>query len=80
MLGEQIEIAPNGLLDVILEHGDDQLVLAPEIRIERAARETGRGRDGLDAGAADALFLEDARRRLEQLFAGIVPGGSGSNS
>ena len=80
VLGEQIEIAPDRLLDVILEHGDDQLVLALEIRIERAARETGRGRDGLDAGAADALFLEHARRRLEQFVAGIVPGGSGSNS
>ena len=80
VLGEQIEIASNGLLDVILEHGDDQLVLALEIRIERPAREAGRGRDGLDAGAADPLFLEDARRRLEQLFAGVVPGGSGSNS
>jgi hypothetical protein len=80
VLGEQIEVAPNGLLDVILEHGDDQLVLAPEIRIERPARETRRRRDGLDAGPADPLFLEDARRRLVQLFAGVVPGGSGSNS
>ena len=80
VLGEQIEIAPDGLLDVILEHGDDQLVLALEIRVERPARETGRGGDGLDAGAADALFLEHPRRRLEQLFAGIVPGRSGSDS
>ena len=78
--GEKIEIAPDRLLDVILEHGDDQLVLALEIRIERAAGETGRSRDGLDAGAADALFLEHARRRFEQLVAGIVPGRSGSNS
>ena len=78
--GEKIEIAPNRLLDVILEHGDDQLVLALEIRIERPAREAGRSRNGLDAGAADALFLEHARRRLEQLFAGVVPGRSGSNS
>ena len=79
-IGEKIVNAPDRLLDVILEHGDDQLVLALEIRIERAARETGRRRNGLDAGAADALFLEHARRRLEQLFAGIVPGGSGSDS
>ena len=80
VLVEKIEIASNGLLDVILEHGDDQLVLALEIRIERAPRKAGRGRNGLDAGAADALILEDARRRLEQFFAGIVPGRSGSNS
>ena len=80
VLGEKIESASDRLLDVILEHGDDQLVLALEIRIERAAREAGRGRDGLDAGAADALFLEHARRRLEQFFAGVVPGGSGSDS
>src|SRR5712664_2731016 len=78
--GEKIKIAPNGLFDVILEHGDDQLVLALEIRIKRPAREAGRSRDAFDAGAADSLFLEDARRRLKQLFAGIVPSRSGSNS
>ena len=80
VLRQQVEIAPDRLFDVILEHGDDQLVLAGEVRIERAARETGRGRDGLDAGAADALFLEHARGRLEQFVAGIVPGRSGPNS
>ena len=78
--GEQIEIAPDRLLDVVLEHGDDQLILAFEIRIERAAGKTGGGRNRLDAGAADALFLEHPRRCLEQFFAGVVPGGSGSNS
>ena len=78
--GEKVEIASNGLLDVILEHGDDQFVLAGKIRIKGPAREAGRGSDGLDTGAADALFLEDARRRLEQLFAGVVPGWSGPNS
>ena len=77
---EQFADAHDGLLDVILEHGDDQLVLALEVRIERPAREAGRRRDRLDAGAADALFLEHARRRLEQLFAGIVPCGSRSHS
>jgi len=65
--GEKIEIASNGLCDVILDHGDDQLVLALEIRIKRPAREAGRSRDAFDAGAADSLFLEDARRRLKQL-------------
>ncbi len=40
-LAEQVEVAPDGLLDVILEHGDDQLVLAVEVRIERPAREAG---------------------------------------
>ena len=78
--GEKIVKASNRLLDVILEHGDDQLVLALEIRIERPARKTGRGGDGFDAGAADALFLEHPRRRLEQLLAGIVPGRSCANS
>ena len=80
MPGEQVEIAPDGLLDVVLEHGDDQLVLAVEIRIECSAREAGRRRDRLDAGAPDALFLEQTRRRFEQLFAGHVPGRSGANS
>ena len=80
MLGEQIVHSRDGLLDVILEHGDDQLVLALEIRIESAAREAGSGRDDLDAGAADALFLEHPCRRFEQLLAGVVPRGSGSDS
>jgi len=53
--GKKIKIASNRLLDVILEHGDDQLVLAREIRIKRAAREAGRRRNSLDAGAADSL-------------------------
>ncbi len=73
-------MASKRLLDVILEHGDDQFVLALEVGIERAAGETGRGRDGFDAGAADAVFLEHARGRLEQLVAGIVTGRSGSDS
>src|SRR5205814_7193092 len=80
VLLEQIADAPDRLLDVILEHGDDQFVLALEVRIERPAREAGGRRDRLDAGAADALFLEHARRRLEQLFAGVVPAGSRSHS
>jgi hypothetical protein len=78
--GEQIEIASDRLLDMVLDHGDDQLVLAVEIRIERPAREAGRRRNRLDAGAPDALLLEHARRSLEQLFAGVVPGRSGANS
>lgn len=80
VLGEQIEIVPYGLLDVILEHGDDQLVLAPEIRIERLRVKP--------AAAAMASMLappipcssKTPPPRLVQLFAGIVPGGSGSNS
>ena len=80
MPGQQIEITSSRLLDVILEHGDDQFVLALEVGIERAAGETGRGRNGFDAGAADAVFLEHARGRLEQFVAGIVPGRSGSDS
>ena len=78
--GEQIEIAPDGLLDVVLEHGDDQLVLALEIRIERAAREAGRRGDRFDAAATDALLFEHARGGFEQLFAGVVAGGPGSDS
>ncbi len=75
MPGEQFVNAPDRLRDVILEHGDDQLVLAVEVRVERPARETGRGRNRLDAGAADTLFLEHPRRGLEQLFARVVPVG-----
>jgi hypothetical protein len=80
MLGEQIVHSRDRLLDVIFEHGNDQFVLALEIRIEGAAREPGGRRDDLDAGAADSLFLEDARRRLEQLFASVVSCGSGPYS
>ena len=77
MQSQQFEIALDGLLDMVFEHRDDQLILAGEVRIERAAGEAGRGRDRLDAGAADALFLEHAGGRLEQFVAGIVPGRPG---
>jgi hypothetical protein len=77
---EKLVHPSNGLFDVLLDHGDDQLVLALEVRVERSTREAGRGRDILDAGAADALFLADACGRLEQLFAGIVPCRSGPDS
>ncbi len=79
VLGEQIEIALDRLLDVILEHRDDQFILALEVRIERATGETRRRRDRLDAGAADALFLEHPRGCLEQLLAGVISCWSGSN-
>jgi len=78
--GQKIESAPNRLLDMILQHGDDQLVLAVEVRIKRPARKAGGRRDRFDAGAADSLLLEDARRRLEQFVAGIIPGRSRPNS
>jgi len=77
---QQFEIALDRLLEVVLEHGDDELVLAGEVRIERAAGEAGQGRDRLDAGAADTLVLEHAGGGLEQLVAGIVPGRSGADS
>jgi hypothetical protein len=77
---EQVEVAPDRLLDVVLEHREDEFFLALEVRIERPARETGGGRDRLDAGATDPLFLEHARSGLEQLFAGVVPGRSGPDS
>ena len=44
------------------------------------AQAVSRGGKMIFARNADSLFLEDARRRLKQLFAGIVPGRSGSNS
>ena len=61
MMGQKVETTLDRLLDVIFQHGDDQLVLAGEVRIERAAGEAGGQRDRLDAGAADALVLEHAR-------------------
>ena len=77
---KKIEVAPDQLLDVVLEHRNDQFVLAVEIRVERPARESGRRHDRFDAGGVDALFLEHARRSLEQLVAGGVPRRSGANS
>ena len=79
MLREQVKIAPDRMLDVVLEHGDDQFVLALEVRIKRAAREARRSRDRLDAGAANSLVFEDLRSCLEQLFAGVVSCRSGPN-
>ncbi|MGY3356841.1 uncharacterized protein YcgL (UPF0745 family) [Bradyrhizobium sp. GM0.4] len=79
VLREDVHVAPDRLRDMLLEHGDNQLVLALEVGIERAAAKSGRRRDRLDAGAADAVLLEHARRRLEQPVARVVPGRPGSH-
>ena len=67
-------------LDMVLQHGDDQIVLAREVRIEGAAGEAGGGGNRLDAGRADAAFLEDPGRRLEQLLPRIVAGRTCAHS
>jgi hypothetical protein len=64
---------------MLLQHGDDEFVLACEIRIEGAPREAGRGGDGFDACRTYTLFLEYLRGCLEQLFAGVVARRPGAN-
>src|SRR5947199_4963 len=55
---------------MVLEHRDDQFVLAVEIRIERPAGEAGRRRNALDSCPADPMHLTPfgafaARRHAE---------------
>jgi len=77
---QQIEMVAHGSIDVILEHGDDQVVLAGEIGIDGAAREAGGGGNGFDAGAADPLLLEDLGGGREEALAGRVASRSGPPS
>lgn len=77
---QQIEMVAHGALDVVLEHGNDQLVLAGEIGIDGAARESGGGGNGFDAGSADPLLLEDLGGGREEALARHVAGGSGPPS
>jgi len=72
---QQLEMVAHGSLDVVLEHGDDQLVLAGEIGIDGAAREAGGGGDGFDAGSADPLLLENLGGGREEALARHVAGG-----
>ena len=80
MLRQQLAVMLNGAIDMILQHGDDQLVLVGEVRIEGAARQPGGGRDRLDAGSTDALLLEHLGGGLEQLFPRFLASRSGSHS
>ena len=80
MARQQVAMVLERPIDVVLQHGDDQLVLVVEIRIEGAARQPGGGRDRLDAGRTDALLLEDLGGGLEQLFPRFLAGRSGSHS
>ena len=80
MARQQLAMVLERPLDVVLQHGDDQLVLVVEIRIEGAARQPGGGRDRLDAGRTDAVLLEDLGGGLEQLFPRFLAGRTGSHS
>ena len=77
---QQVAVVLERPFDVVLQHGDDQIVLVVEIRIEGAARQPGGGRDHLDAGRADAVLLEDLGGGLEQLFPRLVAGRTGAYS
>ncbi len=79
-LRQKLAVMLDGAIDVILQHGDDQLVLVGEVRIEGAARQPGGSRDRLDAGSTDALLLEHLGGGLEQLFPRFPASRSGSYS
>jgi hypothetical protein len=80
MARQKLAMMRDGAIDVILQHGDDQLVLVGEVRIERAARQPAGSRDRLDAGGTDALFLEHLGGGLEQLLPRFLASRSGSYS
>ncbi|WP_430649273.1 hypothetical protein [Bradyrhizobium shewense] len=69
VLGEDVEVAPDRLRYMVLEHGDDQLVLALEVRIERAAGEAGACRssaeeaEALPTAALQIIFISAVRHR-----------------
>ena len=63
--GEQFQMAAGGLLDVIGQHRGDELVLAGEVGVERAAGQPPGGRDRLYAGAADPMLGEGGGGGLE---------------
>ena len=80
MARQQVAVMLERPFDVVLQHGDDQLVLVVEIRIEGAARQAGGSRDRLDAGRTDTLLLEHLGGGLEQLFPRFLAGRSGPYS
>jgi hypothetical protein len=64
------------LLDLVLEQGQDQVVLAAEVGVERAAGEAGDVADLLDRGADDAAGGEHLDRGRHQLLLRLgAPGG-----
>jgi len=57
-----------------VEIGGDQIVLAPEMVVERAFGEPCLFSHRIDADAADAFGIEQFRRRIDEAFAGGAGG------
>ncbi len=66
--------------EVVVEHGDGQLLLPLEVRVEGAAGEAGGGGDLLDRGGAHPVLGEDTGGRLEQPLPRLVAGGTHARS
>jgi hypothetical protein len=60
-------------LGALFQQGQDELVLALEVAVERAAGVAGTFGDLLDRGAADTVLGEEFGRGLQQLLAGEFP-------
>ncbi len=61
-----------GLLMIAAQKLDEQIALAVEIRIKRAARIARRGGDVFDAGVAETLLCDQSQRGIEQTLLGLI--------
>jgi len=78
MVVQQVEMVAHGSLDVVREHGVDQLVLAVKVGVDGAACEAGGGGNGFQAGPADTPFVEHLGGGREEPLARHVTGRSGA--
>ena len=62
----------SSLREPLVEHHQEQLLLALEVRVERALRVAGGLRDLVDRGALEPALAEQLRRRLQQRLAGAL--------
>src|SRR5262249_32986181 len=76
---EQLAVVLQRSLDVVLEHRDDELVLAREVRVERAASEAGGGRDRLDARSPGAPLGAPPGPGVERLAPRLVARRTGAH-
>jgi hypothetical protein len=58
--------------DLLLEGAEEEVLLAAEVRVDRAARVAGGGGDLVDRRAAEAALAEQAGGGLEEVLAGFL--------
>jgi hypothetical protein len=57
---------------VLLEHGEEEIVLAGEVRVDRALRIARLVGDLVETGGMETTAEEDAARRRDQVLAGLL--------